>query len=113
MILLKLELVREVFQEKMHSVKYLNDTDLLIDNQIVFGTDGEKPIYKLKSAKIKIKEKRILLETSSMYNPWFGNEPNRNSFGMIKKNLTTYQFHTKGNIIIGVEAPNKNLKAMR
>ena len=31
---IKLELVREVFQKKTHSVKYLNDTDLLIDNQI-------------------------------------------------------------------------------
>lgn len=50
---IKLELVREVFQKKTHSVKYLNDTDLLIDNQIIFGTDGKSLDTNLKVPRLK------------------------------------------------------------
>jgi len=80
---IKLDLVREVFHKEKHSIKFLNDTDLLIDNKIVFGTDGEMPKYYLKSAEISIKGQVIKLETQSIYNPWFRAKPNKNRYGMI------------------------------
>lgn len=80
---IKLDLVREVFHKENHSIKFLNDTDLLIDNKIVFGTDGEMPKYYLKSAEISINGQVIKHETQSIYNPWFGVKPNKNRYGMI------------------------------
>lgn len=81
---IKLNLVREVFSPQKHSIEFLNNIDLLIDNQVVFGTDGEIPKYYLKSAEIKIKGQVIKLETQSIYNPWFGNRPNQNFYRIIQ-----------------------------
>jgi hypothetical protein len=80
----KLILIRDIFSKHDHNIEFINDADLIIDNEIVFGTDGDIPRFSLKEAKLTINDKDIDLEISSMYNPWFGIKPNQNSFEMIQ-----------------------------
>lgn len=62
-------LVRKTFEPKEHK---LNQSKLTIDGESFFGTDGNFPAYELSEAYVKLNGQKISLETSKMYNPWFG-----------------------------------------
>jgi hypothetical protein len=88
-IKLHMEAVRFIPNE--HKIKYCKPafpTDdwkgvCLIDGKPVFGTDWEMPKYVLKEAIIEINGKRVPLDVSCMYNPWFG-MPDSKSFSVEK-----------------------------
>lgn len=89
-----LELERSIFQKTQHTIHYADSIKYIetIDGQSVYGTDDEIPEYQLLKATLKMGSKKYDLETSSMYNPWFGDKPNSDLFKMIKINN---QFHLK------------------
>ena len=88
----KLHMKIEHFIPKEHQMKYCKPAFpvdnwkgvCLIDKKPVFGTDWEMPIYILKEAYVVIKKKKIRLDTSCMYNPWFTGKPDIKNF-FIKK----------------------------
>ena len=62
--------IRKTFEPEKHK---LDKSKLTIDGENFFGTDGDFPTYKLSEAYVEMNGQRISLETSKMYNPWFGN----------------------------------------
>ena len=66
---LDLFLIRKTFDPKKHK---LDKSKLTIDGESFFGTDGDFPAYELSEAYVEQNGQKISLETSKMYNPWFG-----------------------------------------
>jgi hypothetical protein len=73
---LRLELVAVSFQESAHKVERCQVLDwqgvCLIDGKLVFGTDWEVPVQRLRSATVHVGGRQISLDTSCMYNPQLG-----------------------------------------
>ena len=83
----KLHLFASVFDSTKHSIKYCKILDwsgvCLIDEKPVFGTDWDIPKITLDRAYLEINNKKIELEVTGMYNPWF-REPQKKFFSVIK-----------------------------
>jgi len=59
-----------------------------INNELVFGTDWEMPKYYLKKAHVIINKTKIILDVSSMFNPFF--EEPQDKFFVLKKSEGGY-----------------------
>lgn len=87
----KLYMIAKPFNPTKHSIKYCKpvfprddwEGVSLIDGKPIFGTDWETPKYVLKEAYVKLNGKKIKLDVSCMYNPWFG-EPDKKFFSAKK-----------------------------
>lgn len=67
---------RADFVAESHSLQYDENGYLFaINNCPVFGVDGEVPRYVLTKLTLVIGQKKIDLDVSEMYNPWFGKAP--------------------------------------
>ncbi len=86
----KLHMKMERFTPKEHEIKYCKPAFpadnwrgiCLIDKKPVFGTDWEMPMFILKEAYVEIKRKKIPLDASCMYNPWFTQFPDVKKFSV-------------------------------
>jgi hypothetical protein len=67
--IMNLYLVRKSFDPKNHLIDKSQST---IDGKTFFGTDRNLPKYELSEAYVIRHNKKIQLNTSRMYNPWFG-----------------------------------------
>ena len=77
-------LERSNFNKANHKFEYYKDNILIaIDGVPLFGTDGEMPKYKLEKATLKVGSKSYRLQTDYMYNPWFGDGPNKELYKII------------------------------
>ena len=80
----KLYLFSSIFDTIEHKVKRCKIVDwsgiCLIDGKPIFGTDWDLPISQLDSAYIDNNGIKIKLDVSCMFNPWFGEKPEKNNF---------------------------------
>ncbi|NIR48161.1 hypothetical protein GWO43_06865 [candidate division KSB1 bacterium] len=81
----KLQIVAAPFDSTKHSIERCKIVDwtgvCLIDNEPVFGTDWEIPRSSIKRIYLKVNDRKIELESSSMFNPWF-TKPDERSFSL-------------------------------
>jgi hypothetical protein len=78
---IQLTLERARFDTTGKSFEYYDEEyPYSINGSPIFGTDGGYPKYTLTGAHLKIGRKHYDLESDHMYEPWFGDGPNINSF---------------------------------
>jgi len=81
---IQIDLYRIKFDSSGKKLEYLGENFLIaINNQLVFGIDGDLPIYKLSKAILTIGKNKFNLNVENMYNPWIGYKPFENSLGCI------------------------------
>lgn len=68
-------LKRTKFDPKVHKTSKARDNVMMIDGIHVMGTDGEMPRYVLAAATVFNDGKRIRLDVSGCFNPWFKAAP--------------------------------------
>jgi hypothetical protein len=66
------------FDASKHSVRNVKG-EMIIDGHQVMGVDGSVPTTRLEEAYLVIRDKKIPLETSSMYDPW-SSAPSKDQF---------------------------------
>ena len=66
------------FDPSKHSIRKVKG-EVIIDGHQVVGVDGSTPSTQLEEAYLIIRNKKIPLETASMYNPWFS-APSKENF---------------------------------
>jgi len=78
---IKLSLYREKFDPSYCKFEYYPEQYLIaINGQMVFGTDGNIPKYKLSKAVLIKGKSSYNLRVDNMYNPWFGEKVNEKLF---------------------------------
>ena len=68
------------FVPSKHTIRRVGG-ELLIDGHQVFGVDGEAPLTQLSEAYLLVNGRKIALDTSCLYDPWF-TSITRKSFGV-------------------------------
>ena len=72
------ELERTEFKASVKKIDYFAEIiPIGINGKIILGTDGELPIYELTKAVLILGTKEYNLQVDDMYNPWFGEEFNK------------------------------------
>jgi hypothetical protein len=83
---INLNLEKSDFKLMNEKIGYYKSFPVTINDKIIFGTDRDLPKSKLKKAILNIGGKIIRLEIDGMYNPWFGNEINKNLIKFVIEN---------------------------
>lgn len=80
-----LTLIKDNFDPKGKQIEISEKVIISIDNNLVFGTDGEMPRTYLKKAILKIDTKDFELQIDGMYNPWHEDFFNDKAFKLKKE----------------------------
>jgi hypothetical protein len=81
---IQIDLYRVKFDSSGKKLEYLSGDYLIaVNNQLVFGIDGDLPMYKLSKAILAIGKNKYNLNVENMYNPWVGYKPFENSLECI------------------------------
>jgi hypothetical protein len=80
----QITLIREKFDTTGKKFEYYKNFLISVNNEIIFGSDGEIPKYKLVKAIVTKGGQIYCLQTDNMYNPWFGDNEDYLPFRFLK-----------------------------
>lgn len=78
-----LTFLKGTFDPKGKAIEISDNVVISIDNNLVFGTDGEMPTTFLKKGTLTIGAKNYDLQVDAMYNPWLDDFFNDKVFKLI------------------------------
>lgn len=78
----RLTLVRTAFDSTVRGIQYQTTESgerypYAVDGHRIFGTDGDVPRSRLAKATLSVGGRQYALPVTGMYNPWYGETPNR------------------------------------